>query len=481
MGNLSFAHVVAVLGLLWASSVEAQYCTDDQLQVDVYNCGTCGRNCHDGTLNTIQTCSTGICQFQGCLPGFYDLDGNQSCEYACVFQSATELCNNVDDDCDGQVDEGVIAPPQTQVCGVSPLASRAECTSAPSAACVNGAWQCTFPAGVCNPTCATATEICDNLDNDCDGQLNENVPTYGTACASDDGIPGGHGLCRTTATMVCNGPNAVVCNAVVASCTSLPGGCTEFCDGLDNDCDGLTDEPFTNKGVNATNFVKPAVTRISATRWIYSYEASRPNATDQSQGRGNGWFTSAPIGSTIDKTPACSEPGSLPWTNLSAAEAEQVCIAMGGALCTASEYQTACQPSASCLWGYAPRGAAGSACASGFNADKYCNLQPSYDANNAQSGDQDGLLTTNDPDLLNCWADWSGLQGNTSNDKIFDLTGNVRELTVNAVGDYRLMGGAYDHRIDSGATCSYNLLRVDAAYKHQDTGFRCCFSADPRN
>ena len=62
-------------------------------------------------------------------------------------------------------------------------------------ACTSGTWQCTFPAGVCTGTAApSATEVCDTLDNDCDGPLNENAPNYGQPCASDDGLPPpGHG------------------------------------------------------------------------------------------------------------------------------------------------------------------------------------------------------------------------------------------------------------------------------------------------
>ena len=142
---------------------------------------------------------------------------------------------------------------------------------------------------------------------------------------------------------------------------------------------------------------------------------------------------------------------------------------------------TACQPNAACQWGYSPRGNPGSACATAFTGSKFCNLQASYDYSAASSGDQDGLLTSGDPALQNCWADWSALQSNVPpNDKIYDLTGNVREFVKVAVGDYRLMGGAYDHRVEAGAACAIDVFRVDQNFRLQNSGFRCCFSVDPR-
>ncbi len=67
--------------------------------------------------------------------------------------------------------------------------------------------------------CSPVPEVCDNLDNDCDGTT-DNFPT---AC--------GVGQCARTGT----------CTAGSNSCT--PGApATEICDGLDNNCDGVTDE-----------------------------------------------------------------------------------------------------------------------------------------------------------------------------------------------------------------------------------------------
>jgi hypothetical protein len=459
------------------ANCDGQLTNQPNLQTDVNNCGACGNNCYAGAVHSIWACVAGTCQFQSCQQGYYDLDGDKKCEYACTFVSATEACNGQDDNCNGQVDENVTKPSPTQVCGVSPSALTPECTSQVSVACTNGAWKCTFPAGVCSPSCATATEICDSLDNNCNGLVNENVANYGKPCASDDGKPPpGDGACRTTGTIVCNGPSATKCSAVKADCNNLPGGCTELCDGIDNDCDGVVDETFNAKGSNATYFVKPVVTKIAAAQWMFSYEASRPSATGVVPGSGNGYWTSAPAGTTLDKTPACSVPSKIPWFNVTPAEVEQTCTAMGGTVCSTANWQVGCNATVPCKWGYNPRGAA---CTSTFTGTKYCNLGP-YDFDSNTPGDQDGLLPTASAALQNCWGDWSNLQGNVAaTNKLYDITGNLHEITKNASNDYRLMGGAFSSSAEDGAQCGFTFYSVDQNFKFFDTGFRCCFSADP--
>jgi hypothetical protein len=73
---------------------------------------------------------------------------------------SAEACNNIDDDCNGQVDEGL----GTVTCGIGACQRTAS-------ACVDGG------VGMCSPG-APVAEICsNNLDDDCDGVINN-----GCAC-----------------------------------------------------------------------------------------------------------------------------------------------------------------------------------------------------------------------------------------------------------------------------------------------------------
>jgi len=84
--------------------------------------------------------------------------------------------------------------------------------------------------GKCEPGCSIThggIEDCDNVDNDCDGQTDENVPPRD--CERKNSL----GTCRGRETCV---DHAWVCDAPVPE--------QERCDGADNDCDSQTDEGF---------------------------------------------------------------------------------------------------------------------------------------------------------------------------------------------------------------------------------------------
>ncbi|NOZ86474.1 MAG: choice-of-anchor D domain-containing protein [Deltaproteobacteria bacterium] len=149
-------------------------------------------------------------------------------DLVCVGQTpAIETCNYLDDDCDGSIDEDF--PDLYSSC------------SAGTGACQRyGFMQCK-PDGSgteCNAKAGLAgTEVCNNIDDDCDGEIDEDQwPQKGQPCSL------GQGVCARLGVYICDpsdpsGP--VICNAI-------PGTAgTETCNGLDDDCDGDVDEDLT--------------------------------------------------------------------------------------------------------------------------------------------------------------------------------------------------------------------------------------------
>mgnify|MGYP001330156806 CR=1 FL=1 len=73
---------------------------------DPENCGACGNSC--AAPNAQMGCSVGQCVVNQCDPGFVDYNGdaNDGCEASCVLTSGgREVCDELDNDCDGVIDE----------------------------------------------------------------------------------------------------------------------------------------------------------------------------------------------------------------------------------------------------------------------------------------------------------------------------------------------------------------------------------------
>ena len=84
---------------------------------DPENCGACGVVCE--RYGALPKCTTGKCEFQ-CAPGLLDIDGkpDNGCEYGCSpSNGGVEICDGIDNNCDGVVDEGTVTNTDVNNCG----------------------------------------------------------------------------------------------------------------------------------------------------------------------------------------------------------------------------------------------------------------------------------------------------------------------------------------------------------------------------
>ena len=158
-----------------------------------------------------------------CLP-----DGGAGCD-ADAGLPATDLCNGVDDDCNGTPDD---AFPEL---GTACDAGVGTCLRAGARACTGSGLDT-----ACNavPGQAAPAESCNGLDDDCDGQVDEGIPSLGTLCSV------GQGACLGNGAIACMPDGGTGCNAPLVS--PAPA---EACDGRDDDCDGQVDEDFPTLGL----------------------------------------------------------------------------------------------------------------------------------------------------------------------------------------------------------------------------------------
>ena len=154
-----------------------------------------------------------------------------------VNPGAIEVCNGVDDDCDGQTDENIGSTWYADADGDgygNATTTQTACTQ--PAGYVSNASDCNDANANINPG---AIEVCNGVDDDCDGQTDENVGSTWYADADGDG----YGNASTTQT-ACTQPSGYVSNA--SDCNdanaNINPGAIEVCNGVDDDCDGQTDE-----------------------------------------------------------------------------------------------------------------------------------------------------------------------------------------------------------------------------------------------
>lgn len=178
-------------------------------------------------------------------PGWVELEGDCDDDDSLQNPDAAEVCNDEDDDCDEEIDDGLEFVSTYQDADLDGFGAAATETIACSVApgrVTNGA-DCADLDATSYPG---APERCDNgVDNDCDALTDDDdspeADTWYTDVDAD-----GHGN-PTQSFQACDAEGASLLDDDCddADATSFPGN-NEFCDGgIDNDCDATTDEALT--------------------------------------------------------------------------------------------------------------------------------------------------------------------------------------------------------------------------------------------
>lgn len=199
-----------------------RYCTVDGLgdcdslvpQVEV--CDGKDNDCNSlvDDMTVAQACD--VTNEFGSCPGFVECNGGV---IKCIGDGAQpEVCNNKDDDCDGNVDEDFENKGKP-------------CDGPDPDNCPNGLYVCTSDGQttLCEGD-SPATEVCNGKDDDCNGIIDD-----GSEDTDNDGTKD----CIDTDDDNDGDPDGTDC---APTDPKVYGGAPELCDGKDNNCNGAIDE-----------------------------------------------------------------------------------------------------------------------------------------------------------------------------------------------------------------------------------------------
>ena len=174
-----------------------------------------GHGSLDPEATTIEACTQPV--------GFATSRGDCDDDNAEVHPGAVEECDEIDNNCDGAVDPGCECRDGNTIdCGID----TGECELG-TLLCIDGAWS------TCSGNVVPASEVCNGLDEDCNGVADNGV--LNTYYRDSDGD--GYGD-PSDSTEACSAPDGYVPDHRDCDDTqsSIHPGATELCDGYDTDC-----------------------------------------------------------------------------------------------------------------------------------------------------------------------------------------------------------------------------------------------------
>jgi len=212
-------------------------------------------------------------------PGYVDNADDCDDLAPLTYPSAAEICDSADNDCDTFVDEGVGSTwyADADGDGYGDSLSTSESCDMPAGYSPNGD-DCDDNSAATSPA---AYEVCDGIDNNCDGATDD-ASALNTSTWYGDTDGDGYGDPGNTAD-ACSAPSGFVADST--DCDDAAGssnpGATESCNGVDDNCDGAVDES----------------TASDATLWYVDLDGDGYGSSTTSQ-----TACSAPLGYVADAT-----------------------------------------------------------------------------------------------------------------------------------------------------------------------------------